>query len=139
MILLLPPPTWTLLPGGILKFETCHAKPQWNDNNNFFSFNFFHCIKSLSYLPNNIFENFAYLRMPRQESKFPDRLLLELLLEQIKTLKIFIFLDIFFIGLILTKYFGKLPTYFVIYTLVKPSFTFLWGVSYDDIIHTPRG
>ena len=47
---------------------------------------------------------------------------------------IFIFLDIFFIGLILTKYFGNLPTYFTIYTFAKPSFAFLSGVSFDYIM-----
>ena len=47
---------------------------------------------------------------------------------------IFIFLDIFFIGLILTKYYGNLPTYFTIYTFAKPSFAFLSGVSFDYIM-----
>ena len=59
---------------------------------------------------------------------------MEVLKKQIKTLIIFIFLDIFFIGLILTKYFGKIPTYFVIYTFAKPSLAFLSGVSFDYIM-----
>ena len=55
-------------------------------------------------------------------------------LKTIKTLMIFIFLDIFFIGLILTKYFGNLSTYFTIYTFAKPSLAFLSGVSFDYIM-----
>ena len=83
----------------------------------FFSFNFFHCIKSLSYLPNKVFRNFAYLRMPRQKLKFLissyyNSQLFGSFKKQIKTLKIFIFLGIFFIGLILTKYFWQTSNLF---------------------------
>ena len=77
--------------------------------------------------------------MPRQKLKFLissyyNSQLFGSFKKQIKTLKIFIFLDIFFIGLILTKYFGNLSTYFTIYTFAKPSFAFLSGVSFDYIM-----